>query len=143
MNLCIEQCADEVLDVIPLIMRWIRAKMRSHRAYELSVPQFRAMVFAERNRGATLADLSGHLGLMPPAASNIVNGLVTMDLIERRPISSDRRRVRLALTSAGRKKLKSTRKMAQEYLVEKLVPLPPAECEQISTVMQKLRVLFE
>lgn len=138
----IEQCADEILDVIPLIMRSIRAKLRSQHSCGLSVPQLRALSFAERNRDAALADLSGHLGLMPPAASNLVNGLVISGLIKRTPNSSDRRRIRMSLTSTGRKELKHARQIAQKCLLEKLAALTPAECEQVSTVMQKLRVLF-
>ena len=136
------RCADEVLDVIPLIMRSIRAEMRSHRAPELSVPQFRALAFADRNPGGTLSDLAEHLGLMPPAASIIVEGLVSPGLMERRTNVSDRKRICLALTPTGRKKLRSARRMARKCLAEMFAPLGAAECRRISSAMQQLRKLF-
>lgn len=136
------RCAGELLDVIPLVMRSIRAEMRSHRSADLSVPQFRALAFAGINRGATLSDLAGHLGLMPPAVSRIVDGLVVSGLMERRANISDRRCVSLALTANGRKKLQRTTRMAKGCLAEIFAPLSVAECGQISSVMRKLKELF-
>ena len=137
-----QECADEVLDVIPLIMQSIRKEMRSHRSPGLSVPQFRALAFAGRNSGATLGDLADHLGLMPPAASAIVEGLVTMDFIERSANPADRRRICLALTATGQEKLNATRRIARSCLAELFSPLSRGECGQISEAIKMLRGLF-
>ena len=137
-----KKCADEVLDVIPLIMRSIRKEMRSRRSPGLSVPQFRALAFAGRNSGATLGELAEHLGLMPPAASAIVEGLVTMNLIERSANTADRRRICIALTPTGQEKLTNTRKIARRCLAELFCPLSGTECGQISKAMKMLRGLF-
>lgn len=142
MSSSVQQCADEILDVIPLIMRSIRTEMRGHRAPGLSVPQFRALAFAGMNAGATLGELADHLGLMPPAASAIVEGLVTLDLIERSASTADRRRICLALTAAGREALTNTRKIARKCLAEMFSPLTGAECGEILSAMKKLRKLF-
>lgn len=138
----VKQCANDILDAIPLVMRFIRAEMRSHRSPDLSVPQFRALAFTGMNKGATLSDLADHLGLMPPAASKIVDGLVVSGLVGRRANKSDRRRIWLELTASGRKTLQSTRKKAQNRLAEIFSPLPDPECRQISLSMQKLQQLF-
>ncbi len=138
----VQQCADEILDVIPLIMRSIRTEMRRHRATGLSVPQFRALAFTGMNTGGTLGELADHLGLMPPAASAIVEGLVALDLIERSANTADRRRICLALTAAGRETLTKTRAIACKCLAEMFSPLSRTECGQISSAMKKLRKLF-
>ena len=128
--------------MIPLIMRSIRKEMRGHRSPGLSVPQFRALAFAGMNSGATLGELADHLGLMPPAASAIVEGLVTMDLIKRSPNAADRRRICLALTTTGQEKLTDTRRIARKCLAELFTPLSGPECGQISSAMKKLWGLF-
>lgn len=138
----VQQCADEILDVIPLVMRSIRAEMRGHRSPGLSVPQFRALAYTGMNTGATLGELADHLGLMPPAASAVVEGLVTLNLIERGANSTDRRRICLSLTDIGREKLADTRKIARRCLTEMFAPLSVAECGQILIAMKKLRGLF-
>ena len=128
--------------MIPLVMRSIRTEMRGHRSPGLSVPQFRALAFAGMNTGATLGELADHLGLMPPAASAIVERLVTLNLIERSANSSDRRRICLSLTETGQAKLTATRKVARKCLEEMFSPLSGAECGQILSTMKKLRGIF-
>ena len=141
-NMNPSSCAQNVLEVIPLIMRSLRTEMRSQRDAELSVPQFRALVFTEMNKGTSLSDLAEHLGLMPPAVSKIVNDLVVAGLIRRRTNGADRRRLSLVLTSKGQIKLQVTRKMALDYLAKKFSTMSAAECLQISEAMQKLQKLF-
>lgn len=137
-----KQCADEVLDVIPLVMRSIRAEMRKHRSPGLTVPQFRALAFAGRHKGASLSDLAVHLGLMLPAASKIVDGLVAIRLLQRTPSHKDRRCLCLSLTAGGQRKVSATRKIASDCLAELFSPLSSAECRQISLSMRKLGEIF-
>ena len=137
----VQKCADEVLDVIPLVMCAIRSEMRRHRSPGLSVPQFRALAFAGGHTGATLGELAEHLGLMPPAASAIVEGLVEMKLLERSENRLDRRRICLARTGSGREKLTDTRRAARKGLAGIFSPLPESECGQISNAMKMLREL--
>ncbi|MGA2378038.1 MAG: MarR family transcriptional regulator, partial [Spirochaetia bacterium] len=63
-----DECAREVLDVVPSVMRFIRTEMRSHRALDLTVPQFRSLVIIERAAGTSLTGVAEHLGLTPPSA---------------------------------------------------------------------------
>ena len=63
MNLPPRDCAAELLEVVPLMMRVIRAKVRAHSSPELSVPQFRALAFLGRNEGAMLGDVATFLVL--------------------------------------------------------------------------------
>jgi DNA-binding MarR family transcriptional regulator len=75
-----EQCAQDVLDVAPLIMRAIRADMRAHRHAGFSVPQFRMLAFLNRNEGASLSGLAEFIGLTLPSASTMVDTLVARKL---------------------------------------------------------------
>jgi hypothetical protein len=45
-------CARQVLDAVPLLMREIRSEMRQSAPAALSVPSFRALIFAHANAGA-------------------------------------------------------------------------------------------
>ena len=130
------------MDVIPLIMRSIRSEMRGHRAPELSVPQYRALAFAGIHQGTTLNNLANHLGLMPPAASKIVEGLVSSGLLERQANQEDRRRLSLGLTVQGELKLETAKKIASESLAEIFASVSKADCEKISATLQQLRTLF-
>jgi len=118
-----EQCAVELLEIIPLLMRTIRANMRSQRGPGMSVPQFRALAFIGRNQDATLSDVAVHLGLTLSAVSKLVDGLVSARLATRDIAAGDRRHVALALTVAGRKRHDAARSFTRTFLSEKLAGL--------------------
>ena len=66
------ECARHVMETVPTLMRAIRKEMRSYREAGLSVPQFRLLIYLNRNEGVSLSDVAGHLGLSLPAMSRMV-----------------------------------------------------------------------
>jgi DNA-binding MarR family transcriptional regulator len=142
MSVSPDECAHAVLDAVPLIMRSIRHEMRSHRAPDLSVPQFRALVFLSRHQGSSLSDVATHLGLTAPSTSVMVNGLVSRDLVARRMDPADRRRVTLALTPVGQAAMESAYKMTESRLGDRLAALPEPERAMILQAMQALVPVF-
>ncbi len=142
MNISSDECAREVLEVVPLIMRAIRMEMRGHRTPDLSVPQFRTLAFVGRHPGTALGDVAGHVGLTPPSMSAMIDGLVARGLVIREISSADRRRVTLTLTAAGEALLVSARGAAEARLAERLAALPAAERMVVAQAMRTLRPLF-
>ncbi len=137
-----EECAREVLDVVPLVMRAIRAEMRSHRTPDLSVPQFRALLFLKRNPGASLSAVSDHLGLTPPSASKLVDGLVARGLVARQVSPTDRRRVMLVVTPPGAAILESRRRPRRITSPGRWRKLDDDGRAAVLEGMQALRTLF-
>ena len=82
-----KQCAAKVMETIPLVMRFIRADMRDRKATELSVPQFRTLAFLDRNPGASLVQLSEHLGVTCATASANTQRLVERNLDKTRDLT--------------------------------------------------------
>lgn len=138
----LESTAALVTDVIPLVMRAIRAEMRGHRADELSVPQFRALAFIGRTPGASLSDVAEQVGLTLPSTSTMVNRLEAQGLITRRAIAGDRRRIALHLTDSGETELERVRAITRAHLAERLAGLPPEDLEMISSALLRLRAVF-
>lgn len=136
-------CAAEMLEVVPLIMRVLRAEVRSRRMPELSVPQFRALAFVGRNEGAKLSDLANFLGLTAPSASKLIDGLVAARLVEREAHLEDRRRISLALSPAGSREYEAVLKQARDYLGSKVAHLSGTARERLLAAMRDLRVAFE
>jgi DNA-binding MarR family transcriptional regulator len=134
----VDECAALMLDTVPLVMRAIRAEMRSHRSPDLSVPQFRALLFLHRQPGASLSAIAEHVGITLPSMSKLVDKLVTRGLVDRQEAAEDRRRVTLTLTAQGQSVLAMALRATQSRLAEKLDVLSPAE--QI-TLMQAMRIL--
>jgi len=139
MSATADECANELLEVVPQIMHLIRNEMRSHRTPDLSVPQFRVLAFINRNPGASLSAAAEHIGLTLPSLSNMMDGLVQRKLVNRQGSQADRRRVRLTLTARGRKVLATARTAAQAQLAGRLATLSEAEREQVIGAAQTLR----
>jgi DNA-binding MarR family transcriptional regulator len=137
-----EECARELMDVVPMVMRSIRTEMRSHRVAGLSVPQFRTMLFIRRNPGTSLVNVADHLGLTPPSTSKLIDGLVTRVLVERQGSSQDRRRIALKLSAKGEQSLDVADRATQENLVAKIQSLSPSEREVLVQALQLLKVAF-
>ena len=138
----LDDCAREVLDVVPLAMRVIRKQLREHGTQFLSVPQFRTLLFISRNRGASLSEVADHIGLTLPSMSTLVDGLVTRNFVIRRTHQDDRRRVDLTLTERGENTLQSARKATQEYLKGRLSRLYEAERATVVRGMRITRLVF-
>ena len=137
------KASQEVLEMVPVVMRVIRREVRRHRQFDLSVPQFRALAFLEFFPGATLSDTAEHVGLTLPGMSRLIDGLVERALIERIVSRGDRRRVELTLTATGKAILADARRLAQEKLAEFLAPLSARENTLVIDAMRILRTVFQ
>jgi DNA-binding MarR family transcriptional regulator len=135
-------CAQEILEVVPAVMRTIRAELRRHRTADLSVPQFRTLAFIDRKADASLSDVAEHIGLTLPSMSKIVDGLVARKLVTRQTHATDRRRMMLALTTRGQTALQTSRAAARACLAEDLAALSDRQRETIAQALEILRPVF-
>ena len=138
MNVTPEECAHEMLEVVPLVMRTIRTEMRGARAPGLSVPQFRTLVHLNRHGTASLSDVATFLGQTLPSASVLVDGLVSRDLVARETDPKDRRRIILRVTESGRAAYQTAQSATEACLAERVVGLGG---EERAIVMQALEIL--
>jgi DNA-binding MarR family transcriptional regulator len=134
--------ARELLEVVPTVSRFIRTEMRRHRALGLSVPQFRTLAYIERTGGASLGSVAEHLGLTPPSACKIVDGLEARGLAVRMQFAEDHRRVNLQITPAGRRDLADARRETQKSLARILSLLDRQDLGRIMLSMGALRTAF-
>jgi len=137
-----EQVASQVFEVVPGVMRSLRAQMREAREGDLSVTQFRVLGFIDRHKGTSLSDVADHIGLSLPSMSKIVDGLVTQRLVGREFDRADRRRMTLTLTPRGRSVLEAARAETRTAVAKSLGGLTPDELATVGAAMEILRPLF-
>lgn len=137
-----EECAAEILDAVPEVMRFIRTQMRWYRGSDLSVPQFRTLVFLSRHAGASLSALAEHLGLSLPATSRLVEGLVRKSLAVRRVPRGNRRVVALSISARGARTVLAARQATEKRLRDAVAPLPSGDCAMIRCALRTLREEF-
>ena len=134
-------CAQAVLETVPAVMRFLRSEMRGQRA-DLSVPQFRSLMFIARNDGSSLQEVARHLGLTPPSTSKLIDVLERRSLVKRGPSGFDRRRITLGLTAAGSALRRQALAQAQRSLAARLETLAAAELETVTAAMAVLEKTF-
>jgi DNA-binding MarR family transcriptional regulator len=139
----IDELIHEFLDVVPMMMRRVRAEFRSHRTPDLSVPQFRALVFTNRNPGTALSPLADHLGLTLPSTSKMVDHLVLQGYLDRQSSREDRRKLTLQITPQGKSILEASYQATQRRLQTLFENLSAQEQEGLLASLRILRTLFE
>jgi DNA-binding MarR family transcriptional regulator len=137
-----DTCAAEILEVVPQVMRTIRHEMRSRRAVGLSIPQFRALIFINRQQQAALVEVSGHIGLTGATTCRMMDELVARGLILSRPSTVDRRKIVLTITEQGREVLEEAHAGTLARLEDLLRSLQPAQRAAVTLAMGILRQAF-
>ena len=135
-------CAGDVLATVPFVMRSIRQEMRRHRQGQLTVPQFRILIFLHHDADPSLSDLAEHVGCSLPAASRMADLLVRRGLIGRQPRRNNRRSVSLFLTGRGRRTYSAALRAARACLARRLEVLSPGDRKLLSQALAILQRAF-
>lgn len=133
-----EECAHELIDVVPEVIQVIRAEVRRQRGRDLSILQLRTLIYLARNPGATLSAVADHVGLTLSSMSTQVSKLVQRKLVERNESPHDRRFVTLTLTKTGEAHLEEARCGAETSLAVRCAQWSPGER---ATVVQAMAIL--
>lgn len=134
-------CAREILDAVPLVMRVIRDHLCRHRS-GLTVPQFRTLCYVSTARGTSLSAAADFIGLSVPAMSRLVDGLVEVGMIRRSASADDRRHVKLSVTTRGEAALREAQALAQAQLARAVSDLNPRQRADVVETMRLLRGVF-
>ena len=117
-------CARQLLDAVPLLMREIRAEMRRSAPAALSVPSFRALIFAHTHPGGSLTELAQHLGVTLPTASVAVDKLAARGLLLTSRSNGGQRRRSLHLSTQGERVIRRAMEHSIDALAQRLQSLP-------------------
>ncbi len=131
-----------VIDNVPQLMRLLRTKLREKRSGQLSMAQFRTLAFVDANRGASLSEAAGYIGLSLPAMSRLVESLVSQKMLSRTAHGADRRRICLGLTPAGKRDLEEAYHHAESYFAGKFAELNGEERARLADSIGTLARLF-
>lgn len=136
------RCAERLLAVVPRLMQALRVEMRAGRSADLTVPQFRILIFFQMHAGAPLTQAAEHLGLSLPAASKLAEVMVGRGLLSRQVCEQDRRRVSISITDEGLEHLRAAREAALAVFTGRLAELSRTEQDVLYAVLGSLQTLF-
>lgn len=120
----------------PLATRWIERLLAACEP-PLTVGQYLALraIAAEEVTGT---DLARRAGVSGPAASQLVAGLVSLDLLERHPHPDDRRRHALRLSPRGEATLGAADAVLARELSTLLADLPGPEVDALARLLPRV-----
>jgi len=116
--------------------------MRQHRLAGLSVPQFRAMALLSFSPQASLSCVADYIGSSLPAASRMIDGLVSKKLVGRKECCHDRRQISLVLTPLGFSAFIESHQAARRQLSEQLAGLSENKKKGVIEAMRCLGEIF-
>lgn len=131
-----------VLGVVPGVMDFVRASHREAGVSKLTIPQARTLALVQRHPRASISRMADLMGISLPAASRLVEGLVTRKLLTREISREDRRNVCLMLTERGKRQFAEAVEVVGQAMALRLAKLKPAERKLIEQAMIHLREVF-
>lgn len=121
---------DDARAILDSIRRLVQALREGGRAAERAVGLSGAQLFVLEQlasaRALSLNELAARTLTHQSSASVVVRKLARKGLLERRAAASDRRRIELAITAAGRRALSKAPATAQELLLDGVRRLGPS-----------------
>lgn len=135
-----EQCATKVMEVVPKVMRFMRAEARQQQQPFLSLSQLRVLGFLERCPEASLSEVADYFDVSRSSMSAMIERLVQRNLVNRIEDPKERRRVNLTLTTTGTEYLHQVYEVIRSQLADVLANLSDAQLHQ---VMEGIALLGE
>lgn len=141
-----DSVGDEILRALRRILRRVTLHSRQiHRETKLTLPQVLTLrALGEMQSGRTTqVGLSRALGLSQPTITGIVDRLERSGLVKRERSTSDRRKVEVSLTDAGRARLESLPTPMQEQFIARMMELSIEERAALLQSLNRVVTLME
>jgi DNA-binding MarR family transcriptional regulator len=132
--------ANQILEIIPLVMRTLRAELRQPEA--MKNPAHFGVLVALTEGPHHLGALAEIHNVTLPTMSNIISTLVGYGLIRRTRAADDRRRLVIELTAEGAEMLAKIQHQAAVQIASVLEPLSPEDHSRLLTGLAVLRTAF-
>jgi DNA-binding MarR family transcriptional regulator len=94
--------------------------------------------FVAKKKKSTVKEIAEKLGITSSATTQLIDGLVRNDILERKEDPDDRRAVNLTLSATGKKKVAYMKEKGMEKMKEIFNPLSNEELETYLKLNQKI-----
>jgi DNA-binding MarR family transcriptional regulator len=133
------QVDDEVVDSVVTASRAMVAvavRSLSAVAEEITIAQYRTLVVLASRGPQRLADLADLLGVTPSTAGRMSDRLVRRQLVTRHRAKTDRRVVRISITTAGRHIVDEATRQRRVFIAGILAELPPGQQLEVAAALR-------
>lgn len=125
------------------VLRHLVGHARRRRTWgDLTYQQYNVLRIVDTNGPQPQAEIARRLMVSAPVVTRLAAALADARLIERRPDPEDRRAVLVALTTAGRRRVRAMRRDLLEAAHEMLEPLAEDRRAAVAAALEELQVLL-
>ncbi len=125
-----------------VLSKFYSISARAPTAGRLTFAELRVLRVLDWIGPSTLTGLASHLGIAPPAASEVVDRLVGRGFVRRVRAKEDRRRLVLSLRDRGRRLMGEFDRQRRSRLGKVLGALSPREAVRMERALATLRELL-
>ncbi|KXU85797.1 MarR family transcriptional regulator [Caballeronia megalochromosomata] len=133
---------EDVLDMIHTVMheyRSLQYRFLRDGPFEITHMDGRVLAFFAAHPGATQKDLAAHSGRDQAQLARLIKRLREEGLLEASQDESDRRSVRLSLTSRGNEIEATLKRQAKRLSKKAVMGLSPDELQQLGNLLRAVR----
>jgi len=135
----IEEFAGRVIELSPQIIRGFKQYENNYLTRgEITLPQFWALDYLDRNGKTKMNNLAKCLKISPSGTTGLIDRLMAQGLVARKDDSSDRRIVWIELTAKGRGIIKSINKQKSETLIKVFGEISPKDREHYLNILEQV-----
>jgi len=129
----------ELIEEMFKISRLMKEKMSfTNSLMHLSALQVHALMFLNYNKEATMSDIADYFRIELPSATSLVNKLCDQKLVKRYEDQKDRRLVKIAVTTDGKKLLEQVKYQRKNKMEKFLSYLSEKEKTELLNILKTL-----
>src|SRR5207248_4786744 len=133
--------AEGLLAVAPMVTRWMERLLAAHDP-PLTLAQYLGLREIARD-GAGGSEIAQRIGVSGPAVSQLIATLSGAGLVESAPVAGDRRRQRVALSTAGSRAFRSAESLIRRRLGSLLTDLPQPEIDALARALPSVEAALQ
>lgn len=135
----LHEFADRMLVVLPALMQELWQRERGFGSeMELTLPQLHAMMHLQAQGTCSMRELARALRARESSVTGLVDRMTRLGLLKRARSEADRRVVRVAPTSKGRRFIRRMERHRRNAVMLLFSPLKPADRQRHVETMEKL-----
>lgn len=110
----------------------------SNRHFGVTMTQASVLLLLKHEGRKTMSEIAEILGVSKGAATQLLNGLVEQNFVEREQAAEDKRSIYVALSAHGKEHLQHVREKGGQHMSELFALLDDDELKQIEAITSKL-----
>ncbi|MET0866964.1 MAG: MarR family transcriptional regulator [Pseudorhodoplanes sp.] len=128
-----------LLTCTTLIEGEIRSRLREN--FDVTLPRFDLMAQLDKSpNGMTLGELSQRMMVSNGNVTGLVERLVSLNMVERKPAPNDRRAMIVTLTPDGRRTFRSLARTHEGWVAEIFSDLSQTEMDTLMKLLSKTKI---